>query len=480
MDSKYGKRNVIINVLWKMLERFSSLLVSLITNVVLSRLLAPKYFGLLAMVNVIAMILTIFVTSGVGNSLIQKKDADQKDFSSVFWANLAVSFVLYFIVYLMAPSISNFYGNSELTLIIRVLCFQIPIASIYSIQSAYVAKNMLYKNFFYTTLSSKILSGLIGVLMALNGFGIWALVFQNLSLLFFETLIMWFRVDWRPSFEFSFKRVKALYPYAIGLMSRSFVEQLSNQLRVFFIGGKYNSSQLGYYDRGNLLPNTIITNLSTSTGAVMFSVMSMSQENIISVLNMCRRWIKLFAFFALPLLLLLSVIGNPLFEILLTEQWLPAVPYLRIACVVYASWTIEVPIREALKSLGYSKLCFNMEVIKTLISILLLLTTLNMGVLMIAISGAVSAIINILVSLYYAKKILEYDYRLFLKDIMPIMLLLCVMGIGLLLFNYVLNISNLYLKVILNSVLGIVIYFVTAFISKNENLIYIVNSIKSR
>lgn len=475
MKNKYEKQNVATNIFWKFIERFFSLGISLLTNILLARLLLPEDFGMLAVINVFVAIMQIFVTSGINNSLVQKRNSDQLDFSSVFWFNLGISFIFYFLLYIFAPTIAGIYDNKKLISILRVISLQIPIAAIFSIQGAYISKNMLFRYYFLSTLLGKISSGLLGIILAYAGFGVWALVVQSVSLLLFESILLWFKLDWRPSFDFSWARVKKLYPFAFGLMVRSFIENIGNNFRVLLIGNFYTASQLAYYDKGNLFPNTIVTNISTSTSSVMFPVLSNEQENYKQVLNISRRWIKLFFYILFPILVGLAIVSKPFILVLLTEKWLPAVPYLRIASVMYISWTIEVPIRETIKSLGYSNLLLKIEVLKTLLTIFLLLITIRISVLAVALATIINSVFNVILSLIYANKLFGYKFKYLVKDLLSTILLTLIMSIILVFIGLLISFQSPLQELIIKIIVGAGFYIIGSTISRNESFHYLLS-----
>jgi O-antigen/teichoic acid export membrane protein len=477
LEDKYGKESVVKNISWKLFERGASVAVTFAVTIALARILDPQDFGLAAMVTVFVTISTIFVTSGLGNSLIQKKDADELDFSSVFWLNLGVSVVLYLIIFAISPLIAKFYGYSQLSSILRVLSLRLLVSAINSIQCAYISRNMMFRYYFFSTLTGKIGSGIIGIIMALMGYGVWALIGQSLSVIVFETCALWVKVKWRPKKIFSLERARDLYSFAWKIMLMSFVEVISNQLRNLFIGKKYSSEDLAFYDKGALFPNNIITNIASSLSAVMFPVLANTQDDIGQALSICRRWLGIFAYCAYPILIGMVIVAEQFITILLTEKWLSSVPFLQLACGIYAVWIIEVPIRETIKSIGYADICLKMQIIKTVFTLVVLLVVMDYGVMAIAVSALVSGIFNIIVSAYYGNKFVGYRPMLLFKDIAPTLVINLLMG------GCVYLISLIELQIVFSLVLqiitGVLTYIVASVISKNENFSYCVQLARS-
>lgn len=293
---KATKQTVLSNFIWRFAERCGAQVVQLIVSIVLARILAPEAYGTIALVLVFANILQVFVDSGLGNALIQKKDADDLDFSSVFYFNICWCFVLYAIIYFCAPLISDFYDDQSLTAIVRVLCLTVVISGLKNVQQAYVSRTMQFKKFFFATLLGTIMSAIIGILLASVGFGVWALVAQKLVNLFVDTLVLWITVKWRPKLMFSFQRLKGLLSYGWKLLVSSLLDAVYNDLRQIIIGKLYTESDLAYYNQGKQFPNLIVTNINISIDSVLFPVMSFEQDNKEQLKKMMRRVMKISTF----------------------------------------------------------------------------------------------------------------------------------------------------------------------------------------
>lgn len=474
----YGKKNVVKSILWKFLERGSSLIVSFAVTMVLARLLDPEDFGVVAIMNVFVILLLIFVHDGLGNALVQKKDSDQLDFSSMFWLNLGVSLIIYGAIFFTAPLIADFYGYPEITALIRVLALRIVVASVNSIQMAYIAKKMLFKFYFYSTLTSKLASGVLGVAMAFAGCGVWALVAQALGVTVFETLVLWFKVKWRPHKMFSWERVKPLYSFAWRIMLVKFIEQIQDQYRNLLIGKIYSSSELAYYDKGSLLPNTLITNITTSLIAVMFPVIANIQDDKERVLSTMRKWIGLFAFGAFPLATGMMAAAKPAIIILLSSKWLPAVPFMVLISVVYATWAIEIPIKETLKSIGKARTCLILQIVKSIIMVTAITLVRNMGMLVIAKTAVCCSIVNIFISMIPGKKYLGYSFKMLFKDIYQTLIMCILMGAAVY-FIGTLN-YNLILLFVIQVIVGVAIYAGLAAVTKNSNFKALLELVKGR
>ena len=270
---------ILSGFIWRFLERCGAQLVGFAVSVVLARILAPEAYGTVALITVITVILQVFVDSGLGNSLIQKKDADDLDFSSVFFANIAVCAALYIALFFLAPLIAGFYDNPELTPYIRVLGITVLVSGVKNVQQAYVSRNMLFKKFFFSTLGGTVAAGAAGIIMALCGFGIWALVAQQVINLSIDTIILWLTVKWRPKRMFSLERLKGLFSYGWKLLVSGLLDTGYAQLCALIIGKKYSPADLAYYNQGQRFPNIIVTNINASIDSVLLPAMSNVNED---------------------------------------------------------------------------------------------------------------------------------------------------------------------------------------------------------
>ena len=469
---------IISNLIWKFSERMLAQVVTFIVSIVLARLLSPSEYGTIALVMVFITIADVFVNAGFGNALIQKLNVDNIDYSSVLYFSLGISFIVYGILFVSAPYIANFYHSQILCSVLRVLGLRVPIAAFNSVQQAYVSKNMLFKRFFFSTLFGTLLSGVVGCIMAYKGFGIWSLVGQYLTNTIVDTTVLWFTVRWRPNLVFSFKRVKTLFSFGWKLLVSSLLDTGYQQLRSLVIGGKYTSSDLAYYNRGQQYPTLVVSNVNTSISSVLFPAISQNQENLEIVKNMTRRAIKTSSYIMWPLMFGLAVISKPLVSWMLTDKWLPCVPYLQIACFTYAFWPIHTANLEALKAIGRSDLFLKLEIVKKIIGLILLIGSMNFGVMAIAQSMIVSTLTSSFINAYPNQKLLKYSYIDQIKDMMPSILLSLVMSVIIYPISFVINNSSLL--IIVQVLIGGMIYILLSRIFRLESFMYIINMIKNR
>ena len=470
-------KSVISNFIWRFAERCGAQIVTFIVSIVLARILSPDDYGTIALVTVFTSILQVFVDSGLGTALVQKKNADDLDFSSVFYFNLIVCILLYGLMFIAAPLIANFYGDNTLIPVIRVISITILISGVKGIQQSYVSKNMLFKRFFFSTLGGTIFSAVLGICMAYMGFGVWSLVFQQISNTAIDTIILWVTVKWRPHKMFSWNRLKSLLSYGWKLLVSSLLDTIYNNLRNLIIGKIYSASDLAYYNQGDKFPKVIVTNINTSIDSVLLPSMADVQDDHLKVKSMTRRAIKTSTYIMAPLMMGLAFCATPIVKLVLTDKWLMCVPYLRIFCISYMFWPIHTANLNAIKAMGRSDLFLKLEVLKKLVGLTLLFITMNISVMAMAYSLLVSSLASQIINTWPNKKLLNYGYLEQLKDILPSITLAVVMGAIISLFSLIE--LNMAIQLCLQIIFGMVIYWFGSRIFKLESYEYIVGLIKA-
>lgn len=470
--------SVITNFLWRFLERSGHQMVAFIVSVVLARMLAPEVYGSVALVTVIITILQVFVDSGLGVALIQKKNADDLDFSTVFYFNIVLCFGIYTLVFFAAPFIADFYNDRTLTAVIRVLSLIIVVSGVKNVQQSYVSKNLLFKRFFFSTLGGTMIGAVIGIWMAYMGYGIWALVAQQLSSVAVGTAILWATVRWRPKWCFSFKRLKGLFSYGWKLLASSLIETVYQDVRQLIIGKMYQPADLAFYNKGAQFPQLIVTNVNVSIDSVLLPVMSQAQENKEAVKAMTRRAIRTSIYIMAPLLLGLAVVSDKVVVLLLTETWLPCVPYLVIFCFTNIFHPIHTANLNAIKALGKSGYYLKLEIMKKILGVSVLLITMWHGPLIMCASGIFTTFISQAINAWPNKKLLNYSLWEQYKDILPSLLLTALMGLGVWIVGAVLPLPTL-VTLVIQVLAGIVIYVGLSVIFKIDIFYDLLNLIKS-
>ena len=467
---------VFSNLIWRFSERIGAKLISVVVNLILARILAPELYGTVAIVLVFTEILQVFVESGFGTALIQKKDADDLDFSSVFFFNLAMSVLLYVLLFAFAPLISRLYGRPELLKIIRVVGLILIIAGVRNVQQAYVSRNMLFKRFFFSTLGGTVVSAVVGIFMAVKGFGVWAYVTQYLLNNLVGTLILWFTVKWRPVARFSLERLKGLFSYGWKLLVSSLLNIVSDKLRPLIIGYRFSPADLSFYNEGLLFPNLIVDNVNSSIDSVLLPALSQQQDSAEQVKTMTRRAIQISSYIMWPLMIGLFVCAEPLVSLLLGQDWLPCVPFVRIFSLYYALFPIHTANLNAIKAMGRSDIFLRLEIVKRVLDLVFVVSTVFIGVQALAYGLLIQGVLCLFINSYPNSKLCGYAFSQQLRDIIPAFLLAAAMG----LLVWLISLAGFgsLVTLILQVLTGAVFYIAASVILKLDTFNYLLGIVK--
>lgn len=472
----FSRGTIVKSFLWKLVERLSAQLVQFVVSIVLARLLMPSEYGVIALIIIFIQLCDVIIDGGLNTALIQKKDADNIDFSTIFFFSLVISVLLYVVLFFSASIIASFYGRPELIVLIRALSLSLPFYAINSIQRAYVSKKMLFQRLFYSSFGSAIVSGGIGIMMAFSGYGVWALVAQSVSNQFFITIIMWVTIRWRPSFTFSCERFLVLFNYGWKIFGASFITTLFVNIRKLLIGRLYAPDSLAYYEKGEQLPSLVMNNIFTAVQSILLPTFSDSQEDRERIKSIMRRSTKLSCFFIYPIMVGLIVAAKPLIVFLLTDKWLQVVPFVQILCIANFFRPITIPNWEAIKALGYSGTILKLEIVKKVIDITILVISVFFGTYAIAWGCVLFNLICVFVNLAPNYKLLNYGVKEQLSDAVPTLLIAMMMGVSVYWIQF-LSLSN-FMIIVFQGFFGIIIYAGLSLFLKEESMMYIFGVIK--
>lgn len=441
------KKMILGSFFWKMAERLFSQGVKLSLTIVLARLLMPSEYGTIAMVAVFVTISDVLISAGFTTSLIQKKDADDIDFSTMFYCSIIVAILVYTLIYIAAPYIAIFYNLPELTSITRIYGVIIFLSAFNSVQNAWVSRHMVFKKFVYATSAGTLGSGVIGVIMAYKGLGVWALVGQAMSNVALNIIVMHLIIVWRPKLLFSWTRAKSLMNYGSKILAASVVGCVCNEMQQILVGKFYSAADLAFFNRGKTFPSIVYYNVDSSISTVLFPAMSNHSDDTNRVLQITRRAIKTSSYIMFFCMGVLIVIAKPLTVLLLTEKWLPSVPYMQIMCIGYMVSSVSTANMQAIKALGRSDVILKLELMKKPVFIIMLIIAVKISVLALAISMPIYSLYAAYVNMSPNKKIMGYGFWNQLKDYMPATILLCVMVASMLPISY-LNWGNMHTMIV--------------------------------
>jgi len=381
-------------------------------------------------------------------------------------------------MFFWASLIADFYNDMELIPIVRVLSLTLIISGVKNVQQAYVSRKLLFKRFFFSTLGGTIGAAVVGISMAYMGFGVWALVTQQLFNAVVDTVILWMTVKWRPKWMFSFQRLKGLFSYGWKLLVSSLIDTTYNNVRQLIIGKFYTKSDLAYFNKGKQFPALIMTNINSSIDSVLLPIMSQEQDNRERLKNMTRKAVRTSCYFMWPLIVGLAVVSEPLVSLLLTDKWLSCVPYLRIFCFVYALWPIHTANLNAIRATGRSDIFLRLEILKKILGVTVIIITIPFGVLAVALGNVFIDPIGAALNAYPNKKLIGYTISEMMKDLFPELVLTLVMGICIWPIQYF-GLSDI-LTIICQVLGGVAVYLTGSILFKMEVYLESIEMIKEK
>lgn len=477
-NNQASNKNIATGVVWKFAERLFSQGVSFVVSVILARLLVPEDYGVVAIVMIFIEIANVFVISGLNTALIQKKDINEIETSTIFYCGVVLSIILYIIMFFAAPFIASAYNNLLITSVIRVFALRIPISSIQQVPSALLSRRLDFKKFFFSTMVGVIVSAAVGIIMALKGFGVWALVAQSLVAAVLDALILSIISKWTPKMKFSLREAAPLISYGWKIMAADLIGTIFNNFNSMIIGLKYNSADLAYYTKGKNLPQMFRNNIYTTLISVLFPAMSKVGDDPQQVKTVARRSVKMLAYIIFPMMIGMICVSEDLVIALYTEKWLLMTPFIIIVCIECMISIIPTIVLQTLKATGYSGIILKLEFIKKPIFLVSILISINFGVKAVAWTLPINTLIELVLNSLFSVKKIEYKLSEQLKDILiPLLLSL---GMGVTIFAINLINMNVILGLALKVVAGAFAYVVLSFIFKVDEFNTLLGFIKSK
>lgn len=471
------RSRTVSSLIWKLFEQSASSVVSLIVQIVMARLLAPDEFGMLAIMLVFVNVGNVIVQSGLNTAIIQGPNVTERDYSTVFWMSLVVSLVLYLAVWGASPAIADYYSMADIVWPLRVLVLILIINAFNSIQEAIVARNLEFNKTARATVTASVTSGTMGIVAALLGAGLWALVIQQLLFQLVKSIVLAFQISWKPRLVFEPERAVVLFRFSWKLLVSGLIEQGYQSLSDLMIGKVFDSTNLGYVSQGKKYPQALGLMLDGAIQPVMLSAVARVQDDGEKVKRLARRALKTSTFLIAPAMTLFAFVAEPVVSLLLGERWLPCVPYLRMYCFVYALLPVHTTNLQVLNGVGRSDLYLRLEVIKKIIGIAALcFTVFVLRDLTAIVAGyVVTGIICTFVNAHPNKRVIGYSYLEQIRDILPAFALAIVAGA----LTYPIGFLGLPLLVtiILQSVSMAVVYLLLAKLFKVEEMAYLLGMV---
>lgn len=477
MDNITLKKKTISGLLFKTVERVLLQGVTLVISIILARLLMPEDYGNVTLLLVFITLLEVVITYGFGAALIQKKESDSLDFSTCFYFSLVLSGALYLIIFFTSPLIALFYGNESLTLMIKIIGIKIIFSGINSIQSAYIAKNFLFKRSMIISAIATLVSGGIGIYLAVLGYGEWSLIIQTVLSSALLVLLTFIFVRMPLQIRFSFCRLKSLFGFGWKLMAIGFLNTGYDELRSLIIGKRYSTVDLAYYDKGRNFPKLISNNVNAIIDGVIFSTMSNVQDDCEKVVNVLSRSIRIGLYVLSPMLIGLAAVSKELILLLYTAKWESAAIYLEILSFSFLLVPVITLNMNALKSIGKSGLLLKIDIIKKIIGIFLIAVSSFFGVFYIAVSVPITYLIWVAIHCATSKIVFRYSLKRQVLDIIIPMLPAVIMGACVYSINFI-PLSNSF-SFLLKIAVGMLSFLIFSLVLKNDSFLYLLSAFKS-
>lgn len=449
------KKETVKGIAWSSIEKFSTQGVNFIVNIILARILTASDFGLIAMVAVFIQISQAFIDSGLTNALIQNKDRNNHDFCTVFYFNLTTSIILYAVLFLCAPLISNFYQVTQLTVIVRFICISLVLGALGSVQQTKLTIKLQFKHLAFVSFLSALISGIVAILLAYNGMGVWALVWMTVTRAGIQMILLFFVTHWFPRLYFSIESFRKLFGYSSKLLLSSLIHLIYYNLYTIVIGKLYNKRELGLYNRAELFARFPATTLSMIISRVAFPIFSSIQDDNTKLAKAYSKYITFSSAIIFPIMVAIISMASPIVNVILTNKWAPLIPLLQILCI---SWMTDHLCSINLNVLyvkGRSDLALKMELIKKSIATIILLLTMKFGLILICWGLVLYSIIAIIFNSYYTKPLIGLSIFTQLKDYFPILIISAASGI----LSFF---TNLFIEHdVLKLIIGAAVYFIS-------------------
>ncbi len=466
--------------IWTLIDIIFNKAIYFIATLVLARLLGPSEFGLIGMIMVFFTIGTTMVDSGLSVSLVRTPNLDDAEYSTIFYMNLAMSLIAYLFVFVLAPFVADFYAQQILESLIRIYCFGFIITALRMIPQAKLVREMNFKKIAILNIPGNIVGLIVGVWMAMNGYRVWSIVGLYLSTQIVATLMYWVFMKWRPKFIFSVEKMKYHWSFGYKLMISAQLNTVFDNIYNILIGKLYSVQSLGYYERAYTLNNYPVSILSGIINKVSLPLLSQISDDKQRTLKVYRIILMLSFFISAPLMLGALVLAKPLFNLVLGEQWIPAVPFFQILCLAYMLYPIHSLNINLLSVYGKSNLFLKLEIIKKIMILILVLISVNFGIYGLIWSSVIASLAALFINTFYSGGLISYYTKDQLKDIMPTLIISIFMAIAMhfvymLLYDYI-NI----IQIVVTSILGLFVFGILSYSTKNESFFNIIFLIKNK
>lgn len=452
------KNKAVKGVGWSFVDNMANQGVTFLVGLVLARILTPAEFGILGMITIFIAISNSIVDSGFSNALIRKQDAKRIDYNTVFFFNIGVSLLFYLLLYIAAPYIAQFFKEPQLTAITRVMGLVLIINALGIIQRTLLNKRIDFKTQTKISIISSVGSGVIGIAMAMKGYGAWSLVGQQLSRQFLNTLFLWVFSSWRPMFEFSKQSFNELFGFGSKLLLSGLIDTTYKNIYYIIIGRVYSASQLGQYTRAEQFNTIFASNLTSIIQRVSYPMLSAIQDDSERLRLAYRKVIKVTMLITFVCMLGLAAVAKPMILILIGEKWLPAVKYLQIICFSGMLYPLHAINLNILQVKGRSDLFLKLEIIKKCLAVIPISLGIFWGIEYMLWGSVLNGFIAYGLNSAYSADLINYPTNMQIRDILPSFTIAAV--VSLMIWSITLFELNNYVTLLLQMVIGVLLYIV--------------------
>ena len=460
------------NAMWKFADMISNKLILLVITILLARLITPEAYGVVALTMVFIGFSDIFILNGFNIALIRKETVDEIDYSTVTAMSLVFTVFMYMIFFVAAPYIANFYKSPDLCLVLRVITILLFFKSIVSVIRAKGTRELQFKRMVLSAFISNFSAGIIAIVLAYMGWGIWALVFQQVLVGFLDMIILMHIFRWHLSLKISFSVVKGMLKFTVGVLGTSFLDFLGNNVSSLIIGKSYSTKDLGYYNRANILPETIGLNAYNSINSVLLPTLASLQNDRDAMKRVTRKVMSLTEYIILPMMFGLIGVANVLIPVLLTDKWVSSIPLMYFCCISFAINPIRAIGYNVFYARGDSRLSVNIEILRAtlmIVGILIVILVFQEALIYVLLSNALISLVVAGATHYRVKSCIGYSFRELYSDVFPSLVMsLIMMSIVLLVGNLQMN---KVLLLIIQVLIGGTIYMGMSLVLKNKNFV---------
>ncbi len=462
------KKKTVNGIVWSSIDRFSGQGAQFLIMLVMARLLAPQDYGVLGMITIFMAISQSLIDSGFSNALIRKQNRTDVDNSTVFYFNLVVSGCLYVVLFILAPYVAQFYNTPSLCPIMRVICLSMVITSWGVVQRALLTLNLDFKSQAKASFISTISGGVVGIILAFYGYGVWALVFQQLTFYGLSTSLLWVFSKWRPIRCFSWQSFRELFAFGSKMLASGLLDTIYGNIYVIVIGKLFSASNLGHYVRAKNFSEFPSSNITGILHGVTYPVLCKLQDDDDRLREVYRKFLKLAAFIIFPLMVGLSSVSKPFILLIIGEKWTFCSELLQIICFSMMWYPIHAINLNLLQVKGRSDLFLRLEIVKKILGVSILLCTFRFGLVVMCYGSIASSMICLIINTYYTGKLIDVGYLKQMRDLMPTFLVcMCMFGLIHFINSFI---SPYLLQLVVGILVGAVFYIGTTYLFRFKEL----------